>query len=46
MTIDQLKANKILRRPILPEPLQAMVSIPMHGSVNYVELRHWLGIAR
>src|SRR5881409_1352634 len=36
MTIDQLKANKILRGPIFPEPVQVIVTIPMGDAVKLV----------
>jgi len=36
MTIDQLKANKILRGPIFPEPVQGIVTIPMSDAVKLV----------
>src|SRR6266446_2765917 len=36
MTIDQLKADKILRGPIFPEPVQVIVIIPMGDAVKLV----------
>ena len=36
MTIDQLKANKILHGPIFPEPVQVIVTIPMGDAVKLV----------
>src|SRR6202521_638079 len=36
MRIDQLKANVIVRGPILPEPVQVIVTIPMGTSVKLI----------
>src|SRR5436309_9849952 len=36
MTIDNLKANKVLRGPIFPEPVQVIVTIPMGSAVKLV----------
>lgn len=36
MDIDQLKPNVIVRGPILPEPVQIIVTIPMGASVKLV----------
>src|SRR2546428_773840 len=36
MTIDHLKANKVLRGPIFPEPVQVIVTIPMGSAVKLV----------
>ena len=36
MTIKDIKANKILRGPIFPEPVQVIVSIPMGDAVKWV----------
>src|SRR2546428_6635015 len=36
MTIDQLKADKILRGPIFPEPVQVIVVIPMGDAVKLI----------
>src|SRR5213592_2519480 len=36
MTIDQLKANKILRGPIFPEAVQVIVTIPMGDAVKLI----------
>src|SRR2546428_7956363 len=36
MTIDQLKADKILRGPIFPEPVQVIVTIPMGDAVKLI----------
>src|SRR5213083_3099487 len=36
MTIDQLKANKILHGPIFPEAVQVIVTIPMGDAVKLI----------
>jgi hypothetical protein len=36
MKLDDLKANKILRGPIFPEPVQVIVTIPMGDAVKLV----------
>jgi len=36
MTIEEIKANKILRGPLFPEPVQVIVTIPMGSSVKLV----------
>jgi superfamily II DNA or RNA helicase len=36
MRIDQLKPNVIVRGPILPEPVQVIVAIPMGASVKLI----------
>ena len=36
MRIDQLKPNVIIRGPILPEPVQVIMSIPMGSSVKLI----------
>src|ERR1051325_1707357 len=36
MTVDQLKASKVLRGPIFPEPVQVIATIPMGDGVKLV----------
>src|SRR5437762_8622910 len=36
MKLDDLKANKVLRGPIFPEPVQVIVAIPMGDAVKLV----------
>lgn len=38
MTINQLKANKVLRGPIFPEPVQDLVTVQMGDAVRLVEI--------